>query len=85
MLRTKSVVIPAATRKLRGDFILVGALLLTLVGCTNKQLYQVGQSYQKSECEHDALTDVQFKACQGIEAKRYEDYDQEREDVLANP
>ncbi|AEE22010.1 MAG: hypothetical protein ACW7DR_03795 [Paraglaciecola chathamensis] len=57
-------------------------LLLALSACTNKQLYKVGQSYQKSECERAALSDVQFKDCKNIEAKRFEEYERERQEAL---
>ncbi|MEI8647668.1 hypothetical protein P4S73_06485 [Paraglaciecola sp. Hal342] len=57
-------------------------LLLALSACTNKQLYKVGQSYQKSECERAALSDVQFKDCKNIDAKRFEEYERERQEAL---
>ncbi|MDO6559583.1 hypothetical protein [Paraglaciecola chathamensis] len=57
-------------------------LLLALSACTNKQLYKAGQSYQKSECERAALSDVQFKDCKSIEAKRFEEYERERQEAL---
>ncbi|WP_233268994.1 hypothetical protein [Paraglaciecola sp. L1A13] len=60
-------------------------LLLSVSACTNKQLYKAGQSYQKSECERSALSDVQFTQCKEIEAKRFEDYERERQAALEKP
>jgi hypothetical protein len=56
--------------------------LLSISACTNKQLYKAGQSYQKSECERTALSDVQFRECKDVEAKRFEEYERERQETL---
>ena len=58
------------------------AILMMISACTNKQLYKAGQSYQKSECERTALSDVQFRECKDVEAKRFEDYERERQETL---
>ncbi|WP_240919957.1 hypothetical protein [Paraglaciecola sp. 20A4] len=71
--------------KVHAQAIIFITLLLSVSACTNKQLYKVGQSYQKSECERSALSDVQFRQCKEIEAKRFEDYERERQAALEKP
>ncbi len=53
-----------------------------LVGCSNKQLYQGGQDYQKSECVRKAESEPQHIGCFNAEKKPYEEYEKEREDIL---
>ncbi|NQY65337.1 MAG: hypothetical protein HRT38_16785 [Alteromonadaceae bacterium] len=55
-----------------------------LVGCSNKQLYQAGQDYQKSKCVEDAASEQQqqHNDCLNTDNKTYEEYDKEREDAI---
>lgn len=49
--------------------------------CSNKQLYQVGQDYQKSKCTKHAKTAQQFTDCLNNEKKTYDEYQKELKDV----
>lgn len=59
-------------------------LSFILAGCTNKQLYHVGQDYQKSKCIEDAGTEQQHKDCSNLDKKPFEEYDKERKDIINN-
>ena len=60
----------------------VALFTLLLLGCSSKQLYQVGQDYQKSECIKKAITEAQHLSCLQTEKKPFKEYKKEREDVL---
>ena len=53
-----------------------------LAGCSNKQLYQAGQDYQKSKCVEDAASEQQHNDCLNTDTKTYEDYDKERKGTI---
>jgi len=60
-------------------------LLITLIfltACTNRELYQAGQEYQKSECFKNASSEEQFNDCLTPNKKAYEIYEQEREEII---
>ena len=58
--------------------------LMTLIGCSHKSLYQVGQNYQKSKCIAEAKTSEAHNLCLKAEreAKAYQDYEKERQSVI---
>lgn len=51
-----------------------------LASCSNKQLYQAGQDYQKSKCIEEAASEQQHKNCLNTDKKTYEEYEKERKD-----
>ena len=53
-------------------------ILLTLAGCTSKDLYQYGQNHQKQECLKHAESESQLAECHTQEKKSFEDYSKER-------
>jgi hypothetical protein len=57
-------------------------LLTILTGCSNKDLYQAGQDYQKSECINKARTDVEHNECLKSEGKSYREYEKERKAII---
>lgn len=57
-------------------------LLSILTACTSKDLYHVGQDYQKSECIDKAQTAEQHAECNNGKAKSYEEYEKERKEVV---
>lgn len=59
---------------------LLPAILLT--ACSSKDLYQVGQDYQKSECINKAQTAEQHSECTNTKGKTYEEYEKERKAVV---
>lgn len=59
---------------------LLFAILLT--ACSNKELYQVGQDYQKSDCVNKAQTEEQHAECTKTKSKSYEEYEKERKTVI---
>jgi len=56
--------------------------VLILAACSNKQLYQVGQDYKKSECNKKATTQEQHIACSQAEKKLFKEYKKERQEIL---
>jgi hypothetical protein len=58
--------------------------LTFLVGCTNKNLYEYGQGYQKGECKREAQTADEYNKCSNTERKSYEEYEKERKAVINN-
>jgi len=58
-------------------------LPIILTACSNKELYQVGQDYQKSECINNAQTAEQHAECTKVKGKPYEEYEKERK-AIAN-
>lgn len=55
---------------------------ITLTACSSKDLYQVGQDYQKSECIHNAQTPEQHAECTKVKRQTYEEYEKERKVVV---
>ena len=53
-----------------------------LSSCSNKQLYQAGQDYQKSECIRKVESEQQHIDCLNTEKKPFEDYQKERKDTI---
>jgi hypothetical protein len=64
------------------NIIFFAFVVLALTACSNKQLYQVGQDYQKSECIKGAGTAAQYNDCVNADKKSFEEYEKERK-VLA--
>lgn len=52
-----------------------------LTACSNKQLYQVGQDYQKSECIKESRTAPQYNDCVSSDKKSFEEYEKERKEI----
>lgn len=48
--------------------------------CTNKDLYQIGQDYQKSECTNNARTAEEYNTCVNQQHKSYEEYAKEKKE-----
>jgi len=55
--------------------------IAALVGCSTKDLYEVGQSYQQSKCFKEAKTSLEYDACRHEERQSYDDYEKERKAV----
>lgn len=53
-----------------------------LAGCSNKELYQVGQDYQKSKCVEEAVSAQQHNDCLKTDKKTYEEYDKDRKGTI---
>ncbi|PHR81074.1 MAG: hypothetical protein COA59_16430 [Colwellia sp.] len=53
-----------------------------LVGCSNKQLYQAGQDFQKSKCVEKSVSEQQHNDCLNADKKTYEEYDKDRKDTI---
>ncbi|MFD2166984.1 hypothetical protein ACFSJY_12035 [Thalassotalea euphylliae] len=56
-------------------------LIIASTGCTNKQLYQVGQNYEQSECIRNAQSAEEHQTCYQ-KRKSYKEYKKEREAVI---
>ena len=63
------------------NFIFFTFISLTLAACSNKQLYQAGQDYQKSECIKESGTAPQYNDCVNAEKKSFEEYEKERKEL----
>ncbi|MGV2871064.1 hypothetical protein [Colwellia sp. E150_009] len=63
-------------------FISLLFLGILLAGCSNKDLYQAGQGYQKSKCINQAQTAEQHNECLNEKRESYEDYEKERQAVV---
>lgn len=63
-------------------FLYIAVFFLILTGCSNKQLYQVGQDYQKSECLQKAASGEEHNECLNTDKKSYEEYEKERQDIV---
>lgn len=53
-----------------------------LAGCSNKQLYQAGQDFQKSKCVEEAASEQQHNDCLDMDKKKYEEYEKERKETI---
>jgi hypothetical protein len=53
-----------------------------LAGCSNKELYQAGQDFQKSKCTEEAASEQQHNDCLHMDKKSYEEYEKERKDTI---
>ncbi|MCI2285760.1 hypothetical protein L3081_23250 [Colwellia sp. MSW7] len=53
-------------------------LVSLIAACSNKDLYQAGQEYQKSECINQAQTSEQHNECLNMKKQSYEEYEKER-------
>lgn len=57
-------------------------LMMLLSACSNKDLYQAGQGYQKSKCINQAQTSEQHNECLNEKGDSYEEYEKERQAVV---
>ncbi|XQW85759.1 hypothetical protein ACOYR1_03205 [Thalassotalea piscium] len=55
-----------------------------LTACSNKDLYQAGQDYQKSECINNAQNESQQSDCLKADTKPYQEYKKERKAIVNN-
>jgi hypothetical protein len=53
-------------------------ILLTATGCTSRQVYDTGQSYQRNRCER-LLDQAERQRCLERAGTTYDDYKQETE------
>ncbi|GAA5131815.1 hypothetical protein [Thalassotalea piscium] len=58
--------------------------LILLAACTNKDLYNLGKDYQKSDCIDKAQNEAQYNECLLKEHKTYQEYKDARKKVI-NP
>ncbi|REL28908.1 hypothetical protein DXX93_11435 [Thalassotalea euphylliae] len=56
-------------------------VLAVAIGCSNRELYQLGQGYQKSDCIQNAQSGEEFQNCHQA-GKPYQEYKKEREAVV---
>ena len=63
-------------------FIVSLLFAIILTACSSKDLYQLGQDYQKSECINNAQTAEQHTECTKVNGKTYEEYEKERKAVV---
>jgi len=63
-------------------FILIAIFSFICSGCSNKQLYQSGQDYQKSKCTEKAISEQQHNDCINADKKTYQEYEKERKDSI---
>lgn len=66
------------------QFIFSLLFAITLTACSSKDLYQVGQDYQESECINNAQTSEQHAECTKVKSQTYEEYEKERKAVVNN-
>ena len=57
-------------------------LLLAIVGCSNKELYQFGKQQQESECIEEAISESQINDCKSENRPTYKEYKKEREEII---
>ena len=55
-----------------------------LASCSNKELYQAGQDFQKSKCVEEAASEQQHYDCVNMDKKNYEEYEKERKETIKN-
>ncbi|WP_286235835.1 hypothetical protein [Thalassotalea sediminis] len=53
-----------------------------LMGCSNKQLYQMGTEIKKSECINHAENETEYAACIQDKPMTYKEYKQLRKKVI---
>jgi len=51
-------------------------------GCSNQQLYQAGQEYQRSVCSEKSASSQQLNDCLNANQKGYKEYDMERKEII---
>jgi hypothetical protein len=62
-------------------FALLALVWLSLIGCSSKELYESTQpKYDENECRK--LPPYQYDECINQEAKTYEEYKKEREEII---
>jgi hypothetical protein len=56
-------------------------ICVSLLGCTKKELYEsIQPKYDEAECRK--LPQYEYEECINTQAKSYEDYRKEREDII---
>lgn len=63
-------------------FVFLAFFSIMLTACSNKELYQAGQDYQKSECISNAASESQHNDCLNLDKKTYEKYEEERKEII---
>ncbi len=62
-------------------FVFIVLVFLSLSGCSSKELYESTQpKYNENECRK--LPPHQYEECINQEAKTYEEYKRERQDII---
>ena len=56
----------------RGTNFFISLFTIILTACSNKDLYQVGQYYQKIECINKTKSPEQHAECTNIKSQTYE-------------
>jgi hypothetical protein len=69
-------------RTMKRHYLLVFLAVLSIAGCSQRDLYDSFQEYQKNECMK--LPETQFDDCVGNADKSYHTYKDERDEVLGN-
>ena len=64
-----------------GRFVTLLVLAIACTGCTNKQVYEIIQSNERLECQK-IVRQIEYEECMRRFNQSYEDYQQEREQVL---
>ena len=54
---------------------------LIFSSCSNQQLYQAGQEYQRSTCAGKSASSQQLNDCLNANQKGYKEYDMERKEI----
>ncbi|MDO6428574.1 hypothetical protein Q4489_16295 [Thalassotalea sp. 1_MG-2023] len=57
-------------------------ILICSAGCSQKQLYQVGQEHQKNDCIKRAMTESEYRECLRAEQLSHKEYKQIRKQVI---
>lgn len=57
-------------------------MAVALVGCTNKDLYNTGQTHQRNQCIKNATNEAERDACYSQQNPSFEDYEKERKKVI---
>ena len=55
-----------------------------LAGCSTKQIYELGQSYQQEQCIKYATNEMQYNDCVNMDRKSFEEYEEERKGDAKN-
>lgn len=63
-------------------YIVLWVALTNLAACSSKDLYQIGQEQQKSQCLENAQTPEAYHECLTVNRQSYEEYEKERQTVL---
>ncbi|OKY25843.1 hypothetical protein BI291_14655 [Thalassotalea sp. PP2-459] len=57
-------------------------ILICCVGCSQKQLYHVGQQHQKNDCIKRAMSESEYRECLRAEQVSHKEYKKIRQQVI---